>query len=84
MESVPNHKHDTELGILARAIIAICVIVATLAALGIMSSIRDRLQIAAEARLLLREPMMTWSAVGYADAGPFDFLEVDWRRLHAR
>jgi hypothetical protein len=86
MEPVPNDKQDTShFGILAGATLALSLIVAAIAALANTSSIQSHQQATAEARLLLRRaPSMTWSAVGYADAGPFGFLEVDWDRLRAR
>jgi hypothetical protein len=84
MEPVPNHNQDAKLGIPARATIAICLIVAAIGTLAIASAIQDRMQATADARMLRRAPEMTWSATGYADADPFDFLEVDWGPLRRR
>jgi hypothetical protein len=86
MKPVPNDKQDTShFDVLARAILALSLIVAAIVALANTSSIQSHQQTTAEARLLLRRaPSMTWSAVGYADAGPFGFVEIDWDRLRAR
>ena len=86
MKPVPNDKQDTSpFDVLAGAILALALIVAAMAALANTSSIEKHQQATAEARLLLRRaPSMTWSAVGYADAGPFGFVEVDWDQLRAR
>jgi hypothetical protein len=86
MEPVPNDKQDTShVGVLALATLALSLIVAAVAALANTRSVQSHQQATAEARLLLRRaPSMTWSAVGYADAGPFGFVEIDWDRLRAR
>jgi len=86
MKPVPNDKQDTSyFDILAGATLALSLIVAAMAALVNTNAIQSHQQATAEARLLLRRaPSMTWSAVGYADAGPFGFVEVDWDQLRAR
>jgi hypothetical protein len=72
-------------GVLSIATFALSLIVAAVVALANTNAIQRHQQATAEARLLLsRAPSMTWSAAGYADAGPFGFVEIDWDRLRAR
>jgi hypothetical protein len=80
MEPVPiDEQAPSHFGVLARATMAISLIVTAIAVLAITSQIHSHQQATAEARLLLRPaPSMPWSAAGFGDVGPFGFLEFDW------
>jgi hypothetical protein len=72
-------------GVLAIATFALSLIVAAVVALANTNAIQRHQQATAEARLLLgRGTSMTWSAVGYAETGPFGFVEIEWDRRRAR
>ena len=69
MNPVSNDTENANLGVLAQAAIPTGLIVAMILVFTITS--------AAETR---RIPSMTWSTVGYEDAGPLDFVQVEWGR----